>query len=50
MQSNKAREVTLRRVLARRGFALRRCRARDASATGFGKYQIVDRLDRNDND
>lgn len=39
---DKRREARLRRVAARQGLQLIKCRARDPRAIGYGTYQIVD--------
>lgn len=39
-KAEKVREARLRRVLARRGFALSRNRVRDPGAIGYGTYSI----------
>ncbi len=38
----KIREIGLRRIAARRGLRLERCRRRDPDAVGFGLYRLVD--------
>ena len=38
----KVRENRLRRVAARRGYRLMKCRRRDEKALGFGGYKLVD--------
>ncbi|MGR3542528.1 MAG: hypothetical protein ACU0BS_14030 [Hasllibacter sp.] len=41
-QDDKVRENRLRRVAGRRGLRLERSRRRDAAATGYGGYRLVD--------
>jgi hypothetical protein len=40
MTTDKSREARIRRMLARQGYALSRCRRRDPRATDYGRYTI----------
>lgn len=42
MSYDKRREARLRRVAARQGLQVHKCRARDPRAVGYGTYQIAD--------
>jgi hypothetical protein len=44
MKANQTGEARLRRVAARQGLQLQKCRARDSRAVGFGTYQLADPL------
>lgn len=44
MSTDQTREARLRRVAARQGLQLQKCRARDPRAIGYGTFQIVDPL------
>lgn len=41
---DKRREARLRRVAARQGMQLMKCRSRDPRAVGYGTYQLVDTM------
>lgn len=44
--AEKVIDVRLRRTAMRRGFKMQRSRRRDPQAVGYGRYTLVDKLDR----
>ncbi len=46
MTDEKVKESRLRRVAARRGLRLEKCRRRDKNAVGYGRYALVDQFNK----